>query len=340
MGLTAEQLQARPKTLGASEISAIVGENPYREAADIWARKARGPDLEIPPLIPPEGPRQELPEFGDDEGQIEIDPRDAGNLLEDAIGKLYAKASGFDVVPGGGTMAHQDHPWATATPDFWCFNPPRDVVKAPSHGLECKLVGFGAASDWDADGVPGYVMCQVQWTMFVVGAQRWDVAASIGSRPRFVRVDRDEELIGMLWEAGERFWREHVLADVPPPTETSTGATRLVVARWARDNGQTIVAPDDAVDLVRDLMRYQAAEKEAKDGARQTKAKLCEIVGENKAIKGPWGSFHWGTQRGSVGWKALAEQLAGGEIDPDLLEEFRSEPYRKARLFAKKGWTP
>jgi putative phage-type endonuclease len=338
MPLTNAQLEARKRTLGASEISAIVGENPWAEAADIWARKSRGADGEVPPLFE-ERPRPQV-EFSDDDQQVYIDRRDAGNLLEEAIAQIYSKATGLVVLEGSGTLVHPKYPWASATPDRWCYAPDdAGATDDPLHGLECKLVGFRAASDWDGGSMPGYVACQVQWTMFVVEVERWDVSAIVGSEPRFVRVDRDQELIDMLFDAGRQFWEEHVLADVAPPTQSGETSSRIAVARWAKENGRTVNAPPEATGLVRELMAAQAAEREAKNLTRSIRAKLCELVGPNRAMEGDWGKFNWPTTRGSVSWKSLAEHIAGGDIDPELLEEFRSEPYRKPRLYPKKGWS-
>lgn len=321
--MTPEQLEARTRTLGASDVPAVVGLSPFASSLDVWARKRRGPGLCEPPIVPP-----------DLEQAIGAhDPRRIGQILEVSIADLYALEVPGAQLSESGTLAHREHPWQTATPD-------RLVTSDGSslHGLECKLVGRGLMADW-ADGVPDYVLTQAQWSMHVVGLDRWDVAALIGGTDfRVTEVVRDDEIIASLVDLATRFWEDHVLGNLAPEGTTGRDAKRVLLARWRQDDGLAVDAPAPAETVVRELAALQQLRAATAVEIEKREAMLCTFVGPHKSIKGTWGSFHWRTQQGAASWKSIAEEIAGGAVSADIVDRHRSEPFRVPRLYPHKTW--
>ena len=201
--------------LGASDIGAILGLDPFKTPLDVWARKTGRV---------PEGPSSEEIEAGND--------HEAG-VIAGAVRKLRRRgvlASCMYPGPGtirGGTWTLDGDPWRAATLDAAIV-----LVDGTQAALEAKLVGAGRAHEWGpepagAAGVPERVLAQVHWqTMHL--RERWTsmparvayVAADIcGTDRRLYEVVIDDDLVCELLEAGRAWWERHVLHDeMPVPT--------------------------------------------------------------------------------------------------------------------------
>jgi predicted phage-related endonuclease len=334
--LTPEQLKARQRTIGASEVAAVAGLSKWKTSADVWARKARGPKGDQPPLVE------------DDQTLDLTKPSTLGHLLEPTIVSLYVMHAQRPCVEGG-TRAHPDHPWATATADRLVAVPDGHMGDgAPvfgrkssiDRGLECKAVGPYMVSEW-SDGPPDDVTIQCQWGMFVHDLPQWDVAALLGGTSfRVFTVERDDETIAALFALALAFWTDNVLADVMPDVSDGKAIQRVLSAKWAQDDGTTIDAGPDADAIADELKTVKAWIKGAKAHEAQLTGELCQLLGPAKKLKGEWGSFTWTTMAGGVAWKAVAESLAE-QVDADtweqLLEDHRSASYRKAGFYPKRA---
>jgi hypothetical protein len=330
--LTPEQLKARQRSLGASELAAIAGLSKWKTAVDVWARKARGPEGKAPPLVV------------EDQTLDLTKPGTLGNLLEPAIVELYVLHTSLATIAAT-TLVHPDHAWATATPDRLvamgvgtdgpAFVPGHSQI---SRGLECKVVGPYMVSEW-GEVPPDDVVIQCQWCMFITGLDLWDVAALLGGTGfRVFTVDRDDETIAFLFELALAFWTDNVLADEMPIVSDGKATQKVMAAKWSKDDGSTRKAPTEAAPIASDLKDVKAWIKGAKAHEARLTAQLCELVGESKGIKAEWGSFHWPTLQGGVAWKAVAESLAEHADDWDLLcEHFRADSYRKPGFYPKKA---
>ena len=89
--------------------------------------------------------------------------------------------------------------------------------------------------DWGepgTDDVPLPCVAQTQWYLGVTGYDRWDLTAAIGRKICDYTLRRDDEFFGMLLEAAERFWRDHVLADRPPLPDGSKEFSAFLQRRY------------------------------------------------------------------------------------------------------------
>lgn len=303
--LTAEQLIQRRSGLGASEIAAVCGASPYATPLDVYLRK-----------------------LGLVDDTVENDARRAGNMLEPAILSWYAAEMGGANLRASLTLRHPSYEWALATPDAVWTDEPRLV--------EAKNVGIRMAHEWgdDPDAVPASYMLQTQWQMEVCGYERCDLAVLIGGQTlRIYPQRRDPELCASLLTIAGRFWRNNVLAEVPPPIDGSDGARAYLDRKHPRQMRPMLPAPHGAEELAR---RYKAA-IEAENSALAEK-KLCGnilrgMIGDAEGISATWGHVSWKTNKaGTPAWKQIAEAC---NPPPELIAEHTPSPPRVLRVYPK-----
>jgi putative phage-type endonuclease len=258
--LSERDIKIRATGIGSSEISAIVGENLFANAHDVWLAK-----------------------LGLVEPMVETDAMWLGHQLEPVIARRYIKETGVRLRRGHGTRRHSQNPWQVCTTDFHFAKTDEQRI------VECKLVGMRVMHHWtlDADGAPPYVLTQAHWQMGVLGLSRCDVAVIFGGTAEFriYQITFDSEVFAMLTEIGRKFWFDRVVARVPPPIDETDSARRSLLAIYGYNRAPLKDAPPEAQQWVDARMdadaRLKAAEKE-KDLATN---KLCEIIGEAEGIR-------------------------------------------------------
>jgi len=93
--------------------------------------------------------------------------------------------------------------------------------------LECKTAGEYGAKLW-RDGVPLYVLCQVQHQLAVTGKQAAHVCVLIcGHETKIFKVTRSESVIEHIVQAERYFW-ECVEKDTPPSVDASESAAKAI----------------------------------------------------------------------------------------------------------------
>ena len=194
-------LAARMTGIGASDMPAILGKSRYTSELELFLMKT---------------------------GQIarEEDDNEAaewGHELEGKILEGFARRTGRVVQRASSLLRSTEHPWALCTLDGWQVVPGRTRAVP----VECKLTGaFGR--DWGR-GVPEYFMPQVQQQMLVTGADMASFAVLInGTRLVFADVERDDNMIAQIIEAGSRFWAAvQGAADAPLPDGSKSAGWAL-----------------------------------------------------------------------------------------------------------------
>lgn len=176
--------------IGGSDIGAIAGLNPYVTPLQVYLEKVEG---------------------------LEIEENEAmrwGKLLEPVIAGEYQRQLPDSLLCEIGVGRHNDHPWWIGSPDRLVFSD----FQTLAYGLEIKTSRFGKGyGPAGTDQVPPHVIAQVQWYMGLIDCARWDVACLIGgSELRIYTVERDQVILDRLFEAGKRFWFEHVEPKIPP----------------------------------------------------------------------------------------------------------------------------
>lgn len=274
MSLAPEQIAQRRHTLGASEIAAVCGLDPFRGPWDVWADKM-GLDI-----------RQQFAEA------------DMGHLFERPLLEHYSRTTGV-VLTYPDTMIHPLHKWVSATPDGLA----RDRVS------QCKIVGMNMAHKWDA-GVPEYVVCQVQWEMFVTELPLAVVVACIGGTDyRALDVPEDKEIQQSLFDLGREFWEHHVLTGVPPDPDASEACRKALSARHRRVSADMIPASRELVEMACEYKALSNRIKglEAEQDALGNALRLA--IGERSGFVFEGGRCTW--QQDKNGSRSLRVHLQG-----------------------------
>lgn len=220
-------LQERRRTLGASDVAAVLGVSPYATALDVWNAK-HGIDRDM---------NEELAFIGHAEEFT------VGRWLRKFHPEIGALRRGF--------MARStEAPWLHASFDRFA------VRRQEWTPVQIKTAHQYAGAQWSEE-VPDAVAVQVQAELLVHGSARgWAVAFVGGRRFELHPVDRDEEFIqDLLIPQTRAFWEEHVLAGIPPEPSSTAEAVDL----WAGDPEAKLEADEELLRLVEQLRQAQAA---------------------------------------------------------------------------------
>ncbi|MCV2395959.1 YqaJ viral recombinase family protein [Actinotalea sp. M2MS4P-6] len=245
-------LAARRAGIGGSDASTVAGVNRWGSRYELWLDKTG-----------------RLPE------QPETPAMRMGNLLEPLIAQLFTEETSI-ATQRKGLMRSRARTWQQVSVDRL----------TDDHGLlECKATNWRLAEEWDDGQVADHAEIQVQHALAVTGRSHAWVAVLIDGRDfRFERVERDERLIEVLTDMEDRFWRDHVLADLAPAMEANAlDVVKDLYATVVLDARQA-----EAPDVVRDaLARRESAMKAIKTAEVMkaiAEAELIEAVGDAEAL--------------------------------------------------------
>lgn len=132
--------------------------------------------------------------------------------------------------------------------------------------------GWGEAG---TDEIPIHYYCQVIHGLGVTRRRTCIVAALAGLDTMvFYRVDRDEEAIEKLRAAEISFWRDNVLAGVPPEPITMEDVKRI----WARRNGRPVEIDAETFEKISDLRRLRAELASNEETEKETALAIAKAV--------------------------------------------------------------
>jgi putative phage-type endonuclease len=276
----------RRKGIGSSDVSAILGLNPFKTAFDVYVEKK-----------------------GLVKERKATTSMKVGRAVERAIGEEYQAQTGRLLV-WQGDVQHVDpeRDWRRCHPDAF--------LTYESGGLECKHVGARQAKRWGPSGtdlVPEEHVLQVVWCMSITNRDFWDIAGWLGPDDlRIFTVLRDLELEGNVIERCDRFWRENVLAGVPPDVRSDQADADFFKKRFPSAMGGLRQATTKEIE---DAMLLRAARQifaDAKAGRELVEAELKLSIGTSEGIEGPDFRITWKNDRPKVkpDWQAVARELA------------------------------
>jgi len=302
--LTAGQREMRKSGLGASDIGAVAGLDPFRNALDVFLDKTG----QTPPFEGNEFTRW-------------------GNRLEAVIADEYADRRGVLVQAPSATLRHPTEPWVLATPDRIVLTDVPDVT----WGLECKARGVYQAGRWGEDGtdeVPHAVAAQCHWAMGVTGLNRWDVAVLIGGNDfRAYTLTRDDEILAGLMEIGRRFWFEHVVPGVHPTLDGSESAHRFLAKKYALHSDEMVQAPAEIDALCTALAMTKRAIKAQETQVSEIEVQLKDFIGSRMGVLCSTGKVTWKqTASGGIDYKAVVESL---KAPKELIDQHRRPGTRR-----------
>ena len=313
-----EWQEERRKSLGGSELGAILGLNQFESPFSVWARKVG-----------------KLPEEEQNEAMRQ------GSDLEEYVAQRFTEASGRKVERVNFLLRNTDFPHIHANID-------RRIVGERA-GLECKTASALNAARFSGGEFPASYYAQCVAYMAVTGWPRWYLAVLILGRDFKVyqmTTEREAELpewcassvfVGTEEFAGIRdavadFWR-YVETDTEPPVDGLPATGEALAAIYPASNGEAVDL-FGCEDLFRRYMDARGRLQEAERAVDELGNQIKQRLGENEA--GSCGRYvaTWKNQTRST---FDVQAFRADHEDIDLTPYYRKSAFR--RFAVKEGKT-
>jgi len=303
--ITKEQLKERMGYLGGSDAAAILGLSRWGTPLQVYMAKV-------------------FPNRDDSETKIGGKNEAArwGLLMEDVIAQAWMEDTGKKLYRVNETLIHPDY-------DFVRANIDRRVV-GENVPWEGKNTSAYKKAEWQGnDDIPQEALIQGQHYLSVFDADKIYYGCCVGGNKLVkAEIGRDEELIKTIIDAEVHFWNEFVLKKQPPPVTGSERDGQLLARLYPDASNNSIVLPDEFLDLIQQRQVKRAAIKEMQTLVDEIENKIKAKIGENKG--GVIGNFSvtWANQtRTSVDTKALKEK------HPDIFQSVqKTNSFRVLRI--------
>jgi putative phage-type endonuclease len=322
LGMTREAwLAERKKSLGGSDMGAVLGLNHFSSPAKVWAEKTG-----------------RLPDEPDNEAMR------VGRDLEDYVARRFEEASGKRVRRCNYILRNDDAPHLHANID-------RDIVGEDS-GLECKTASALSTKNYTTGGeFPESYYAQCVSYIAVTGHKRWYLAVLILGRcfkvyqlttatddvcppwcESSVYVSPDE--LSALRTAAADFWTKYIETDTMPPADGEAATTETLGTIYA--GNAELDAPVDLFGrdaLFAEYFTLKESGDAVKKRMEELKQLLMQDLGDN--IRGACGRY-------SVLWKPQerrtldAKALAKDHPEIDLAVYYKVTAMRPLKITMEK----
>lgn len=305
-----EWLAERRKSLGGSDMGAVLGLNKYRSLYAVWAEKT--------------GLIGETP---DNEAMRQ------GRDLEEYVACRFEEASDKVVRRVNYILRNDDAPHLHANID-------RRILKE-SAGLECKTASALSMKNYVGGEFPESYYAQCVTYLAVTGWKRWYLAALVLNKAFFIyqvtTVPDDEcpawcessvyaspEEIEAVKRCAEDFWHDYIETDNPPPMDGMESTTETITSIYEGGGGEVeLFGRESLVEQYQYLMsRKKAIEKDA-DAIKQ---QLMNDLGDSETGFCGRYTVNWkGQSRATFDAKAFAKD----HPEMDLSNYYKTTNFRK-----------
>ncbi|MET9138851.1 YqaJ viral recombinase family nuclease [Streptomyces parvulus] len=292
----ADWLTARRSGIGSSDVPALLGLVEKKPPLAVYYDKT-GHDI-------------------DDAGEAAY----WGTVNEANVAHRWAMQS-RSVIRRVGLVAHQDHPhWMTTLDRRVTECPLAEDERVPC-ALEVKTRSAFKSAQWHA-GAPDDVTAQVLWQIIVNGYEHMHYAVLIGGNDYHqgvIRADQYTDVMADITSAVDRFWFEHIQAEVPPePTGDGEALAKMFRRLHPTRTGSVDVDMHaDALDALLAYNRHQREEAAAKKAKAAAKARMIAALGTHQEAR-LGGERAYSLEPTNAAPKVDLEQLA--ERWPDAYE--------------------
>jgi predicted phage-related endonuclease len=258
-------------TVGSSDVSSILGINPWSAPSETWARLVGI-----------------LPRYSSDGNAATR----RGRIIESALLDEWARLRSPELMQRGPSIA--DEPIVV---DQWRACRPDALAEVSGKRL---IVEAKTTRKWDAwgpdgsAGVPVYYAAQVAWQLSVIGCETAEVIAfcPMDDEIRCYTITRNLDLEAKLVARVKAWMERHVWAAVP---EVPSARTLSVVAAQYADGGREATwldATEDDAALARELVVARGELRAAEIREAELRTKFCARIGDAYGVKGvcTWGS--------------------------------------------------
>lgn len=254
-------LSWRRKGIGGSDAAAIIGVSPFSTARDLYYDK-----LNIASAVNEE----------DNWVQKEI-----GHLLEDLVAKIFSKKTGYPIYQVKKMFYHPNFPYMLADVDYFIRLPDGNTAI-----LEIKTTNYNATSAWWKDGkesIPVNYEIQGRHYMAVTNIDKVYYCCLYGNTEDEViirGIDRDETYEELIIALEGDFWKNNVLAKIPPPY-SEDGDLVLKSLKKHSDiiKSNSAMSSTDISDNVLRFLELQEKKSKLKSETRKIESEMNRLKG-------------------------------------------------------------
>ena len=294
-------LEERRKSIGASEVAAVMGLSPFNTALDVYKSKS-GIDRKFDPLL----------SF-------------VGHASEPIMHEWVEKYSGVNVKLHPALMARSvEYPFLHASFDR--------VSSDPFTTWQMKTAHQWTAHKWD-EGIPTDIRVQVQTEMLVAGTRRAAVVVWIGGREfRLFWEDRDDRFIDEhLLPSVHMFWADLQQGIAPAP------ATVAEISTDWHNSGEAMEAPEKLQERIEQRAFLLATAKEAEEDAKKITVELGNFMRDHNVEKFTVGGQTLLTFKQQKGKRAFDRERLEAD-HPEIAAEYTTQgaPFMVMRTYKPK----
>ncbi len=298
-------LELRKNSIGGTDISAICGINPYKDASDIYIEKILGKEEE--------------------ENEYTI----AGHLFEEVLGKRFEKATGLKVKKPSEVNIIKRKGYFHASIDYYCEDFQGELAI-----VECKTTSkyFKDRDDF-FEKFPHYYM-QVQWYMYIYGYRRaYFSIYSFQFAPQYhwFDVEYNENYVKMAVERAKEFWETHIEQLIPPPF---TNSSQMNICNNFLVEKNIFEADEDDFNLFNELTDIKEELKVLEKKKKEIEEKFKLKIGTNEGIK--YNDKILATYKTQI--RNDLDKKLFKEKDPDLYELYSKESISRTLRIKEKAF--
>jgi len=239
-------LERKKQGIGGSEISALLGVNPYKTPYQLWRDKTG--------RSPPVSDNRYLR---------------TGRLMEPVIAELFRQETNYQILENSEEnhlYIHPEHSFILGTPDRIY----RDL-EGREGILECKNTRFPI----NIEHFPKTWLCQIQYYMGLTKIEQGEIAyLSQGVDFAHIKLEFVADFYHYMVEKAVDFWQKYVQTDCPPPLETSGDVEKMF---HSSISGKCVAATESTIAIVSEL-------KNIRDQMNSLSEKEKKIIEQIKMI--------------------------------------------------------
>ena len=249
----------RNEYVGASEVSAIVGMNPYRTALDVYREKTG------------EVEREDL---------SDVQAVHFGNVLEDIVAQEFARRNDCEVRRDNKTYTLEGTPLRGHIDRR---------ITGRKEGLEAKTASIYMSKEFGEQGtdqVPMQYLIQCHSYLALTGWDQWHLGALIGGNDfRQYEIHPDAKVIESIVAQVNRFW-DNLKAGVAPEPATLNDLMNL----YPTDDGGVVDASLEVAQACMDLKTIKQSLKDMEERKKELEILVKKHMGTHAILLDPRGA--------------------------------------------------
>ena len=260
----------RTKFIGASEVSSILGINPFNTPLQVWAVKTK---------------EVEAPDLSDNEAV------EWGSRLERVVSEKFAEKHGVKLIARKTRYVHPEHDFLSCELD--------NIIAGTEELVEIKTVNAWAYKQWEnQDEIPDHVVVQVIMQLGLSKRKVGWIGCLVGGQ-RYLekRVEFDQEFYDDMVEKCVAFWKM-VQEKTPPVAEAADSS--FMVELYPNAGADLKEATQDIVDAVGALQLLKSEAIVLDKQKKELEAKIKAVIGDNLGLDTPEYKVTWTMQKGST----------------------------------------